>query len=100
MKIISLQPDAKALIAQNQNAAIGKKQMNATNVAINFLKGKCPEIVPMLTNPTTRTFLIKFFDMIAADPSVMNGFKNALQTINSAMQSDASGTTASITTST
>jgi hypothetical protein len=61
-----------------------------------FLKGKIPEIVPMLTNPGTRTFLTRFLDVVASDPSVLGGFKNAMQAINAAMMSDASGTTTAI----
>lgn len=75
---------------------IGQKQKQAINAAIAFLKGKIPEISPMLTNPNSRAFVIKFLDLVASDPSIMNGFKNAFQTINAAMNSDASGTTVSL----
>ena len=79
-----------------QNVGVGQKQQAAMNSAISILKGKIPEIVPMLTNPTSRAFLMKFLDMVAADPAAMNSFKNSLQVINSAMQSDISGTTSAI----
>ena len=94
MKIIGLNNSSHKLA---QNTDIGQQQMQATNAAISFLKGKIPEMVPMLTNPTTRNFLIRFFDMIASDPSVLAGFRNALQTISTSMQRDAAGTTTAIT---
>lgn len=89
MRIVGIQKEA-------QGAEIGQKETAAINAAINFLKGKLPEIVPMLTNPTTRSFLTKFFDLIASDPAVLNGFKNAMQTISTGMQSDAAGTTTAV----
>ena len=95
MKIVQIQSSLSVKLSQN--ADIGQKQMQATNTAITFLKGKLPEITPMLTNPVTRNFLIKFFDVITNDPSVMNGFKNALTTIHAAMQNDMAGTTTALT---
>lgn len=94
MRIVNL--ENHSIPRKAQNTDVGQKQMQATNAAINFLKGKIPEIVPMLTNPTTRSFLTKFFDLIASDPATMNGFRNALQAINAAMQSDASSTTVNL----
>lgn len=94
MKIISLQ---KELTKTAQNVEVGQKQQAAMNSAISILKGKIPEIVPMLSNPTSRAFLMKFLDMVASDPSTLNSFKNSLQTINSAMQADSSGTVAKLT---
>ena len=89
MRIVELHKKA-------QGMEIGQKQKAAINTSINFLKGKIPEIVPMLTNPVTRTFLIKFLDLITSDPSVLTGFKNSLQSIHAGMMSDAAGTTTAI----
>ena len=77
-----------------QNTEIGQKQQAAINASVNFLKGKIPEIVPMLSNPNTLKFLTKFLVIVASDPSALNGFKNHLQLISSAIKSDAAGTTA------
>lgn len=89
MRVINLQSSYVGKTSAEQD--IGQKQMAATNAALNFLKGKLPEMVPMLSNPTTRGFLVKFLDILTTDPSVLAGFRNSLQTINTAMKSDASG---------
>jgi hypothetical protein len=96
MKIISLNQELTKI---SQNSDVGQKQQAAMNSAISILKGKIPEIVPMLSNPKSREFLMKFFDMVASDPSILNSFKNSLQVINSAMQADSAGTTAVINSS-
>ena len=93
MKITKLQETTKVAI---NGGEIGQKEKQAINAAMAFLKGKIPEIVPMLTNPNTQTFLTKFFDLVAADPAVLNGLKNAMQTISSSMQADAAGTSTAI----
>jgi len=97
MKIINVQ---QKLSKAAQNVGIGQKQQAAMDSAISLLKGKIPEIVPMLSNPTFRTFLMKFLDMVTTDPSILNNFKNSLQIINSAMKADLAETTTMINSST